>query len=482
MKRFIIKAIVFLLTFVAAVAVISKIMNRDNNSLTKDMAAPSLPIVRMQTGDMVYNELHGIVGEANVIYQRDTMTVLGTERELSFLVELYDTKINKMSVEVRSCDGSRLIENTEPTYTIKNHQININMSIKDLIEPGEEYALVVVITDENDREIRYYTRIVWEEGLYVAEKLAFVKDFHEKTFDSEQINDLVKYMESNAKGNNTTLHKVDIHSSLKQVGWGDLAVKPVNEPVLNLKEIVGQTASVELNRVISTGYGKKKVYYFVTEVYRIRYTTERVYLLDFVRTMTQIPNYEADIYDNNKFYLGIVPEDTPLLESEDGNIVVFEAANRLCSYNITTNKLALLFSFYDEDNTDARSIYNQHTIKILDVDEGGNVQFAVYGYMNRGRHEGEIGIQLYAYDSEKNTIEETIYIPYEKSYEILHEEIEKLLYWNRDGVLYMYLNHTIYEVNTVEKRMQKLAVMENDESIDISANHKIAVWHVGDDL
>ncbi len=482
MKRFIIKAIVFLLTFVAAVAVISKIMNRDNNSLTKDMAAPSLPIVRMQTGDMVYNELHGIVGEANVIYQRDTMTVLGTERELSFLVELYDTKINKMSVEVRSCDGSRLIENTEPTYTIKNHQININMSIKDLIEPGEEYALVVVITDENDREIRYYTRIVWEEGLYVAEKLAFVKDFHEKTFDSEQINDLVKYMESNAKGNNTTLHKVDIHSSLKQVGWGDLAVKPVNEPVLNLKEIVGQTASVELNRVISTGYGKKKVYYFVTEVYRIRYTTERVYLLDFERTMTQIPNYEADIYDNNKIYLGIVPEDTPLLESEDGNIVVFEAANRLCSYNITTNKLALLFSFYDEDNTDARSIYNQHTIKILDVDEGGNVQFAVYGYMNRGRHEGEIGIQLYAYDSEKNTIEETIYIPYEKSYEILHEEIENLLYWNRDGVLYMYLNHTIYEVNTVEKRMQKLAVMENDESIDISANHKIAVWHAGDDL
>ena len=82
----------------------------------------------------------------------------------------------------------------------------------------------------------------------------------------------------------------------------------------------------------------------------------------------------------------------------------------------------------------------------------------------------------------KNTIEETVYIPYEKSYEILHCEIENLLYWNREGILYLYLNHTIYAVNTVEKAVEKLAIMENDESIDISENHKIAVWHQGDDL
>lgn len=471
-----------MMTFVVAVFVVSKIMNRDNNSMTKELAEPSLPIVRMQTGELFYNELHGIVGNANVIYQRDTTTVLGSNRELSFMVELFDTKIRSLSVEVRSCDGSRLIEDTPLKYSIKNHEIHIDTSVKDLIEQGEEFALIVVITDENDREIRYYTRIVWNENLHAAEKLAFVKEFHEKTFDSEKLSDLVKYMESNSRGNNTTLHKVDIHSSLKQVGWGELGAKPVNEPVLNLKEIAGQTASVELKQVVSTGYGKKKAYYFVTEVYRIRYTTDRVYLLDFERTMTQIPNYDEDIYDNNKIYLGIVSEDTPLLESEDGNVVVFEAANRLCSYNITTNKLAILFCFYDEKNTDARSIYDQHTIKILDVDEGGNVQFAVYGYMNRGRHEGEIGIQLYGYDSEKNTIEEIVYIPYEKSYEILNSEIENLLYWNREGILYLYLNHTIYTVNTLDKTVEKLAVMESDESVGISGNHKIAVWHEGNSL
>ncbi|MBQ7775394.1 MAG: hypothetical protein IJ379_05680 [Lachnospiraceae bacterium] len=483
MKRFLIKAVVFVLTFMLALFTISKIMNRDNNSMTKEMAAPTLPIVRMQTGELLYNELHGIVGDSNVIYQRDTMTVLGENRELSFQVELYDTNLNKLAIEVRSCDGSRLIEDTEITdYTIKNQSINIETSVKDLIEADTEYALIVVLTDENNREIRYFTRIIWNSKLYVAEKLNFVADFHAKTFDEEELKTLAKYMESNSQGNNTTLHKVNIHSSLAQVGWGELDIAPVGDATLNLKEIASQTATIELSRVVSTGNGKDKVYYFVTEVYRIRYTTNRVYLLDFERTMTQIPDVESDIYGNNKIMLGIVAEDTPLMESEDGNVVVFEAANRLCSYNITTNKLALLFSFYDKENTDARSIYDQHRIKILDINEAGNVQFAVYGYMNRGRHEGEIGIQLYAYDSEKNTIEESVYIPYEKSFDILDCEIENLLYWNREGILYLYLNHTIYAVNTIEKTTEKLAIMESDESIEISDNHKIAVWYKGNDL
>ena len=198
--------------------------------------------------------------------------------------------------------------------------------------------------------------------------------------------------------------------------------------------------------------------------------------------MTQIPNVNSDIYGNNTIYLGIVAEDIPLMESEDGNVVVFEVANRLCSYNITTNKLAVIFSFYNEEHGDARSLHMQHGIRILDVNEGGNVQFAVYGYMNRGRHEGEVGIQLYSYDSSKNTIEESVYIPYDKTFEILDNEIQNLLYWNREGMMYLYLNHTIYAVDTMSQRVNKLAVMENDESVNISDNHKIATWHEEDNL
>lgn len=478
MKRFILKTLTFVVIFVSALLVCNKIMNRDNYGMTREMAEATLPIVRIQNGELFYNELHGLISDTDVAFQRDTMTVLGENRELAFCVELFESKINKLSFEVRSYDGSRLIENTEiQDYKLVKHKIQVETSVKDLIEKDTEYALVIVVTDENDREIRYHTRMIWGEKLYASEKLSFVKEFHEKTFDSIQINDLVKYMESNSKGNNTTLHKVDIHSSLSQLGWGELDVRPETDVVLNLKNIDGQTASVELIRMVSTGSGKRKNYYFVEEVYRIRYTTDRVYLLDFDRIMTQIPDVKGDIYGNNKIYLGIVPEDISLMESEDGNIVVFEVANRLCSYNITTNKLALLFSFYDSQHTDARNTYRQHGIQVLDVNEAGNVQFVVYGYMNRGKHEGEVGIQLYSYDSERNTIEESVYIPYEKTFEILSGEMEKLLYLNREGVLYLYLNHSIYAVDTVEKTSEKLAVMESKGTVEISNNHRVAVWN-----
>lgn len=476
MKKFLIKTVVFLVSFVTALVLTEKIMNRDNNSMTKEMGPPTLPVVTMESSDVMFNELHGMLGETDIAYQRDTITVLGANRELSFLINAYENEIKNVRFEVRSCDGQRLIEKTEVTQLEKKDDvIYVGTTVKDLIEAGEEYALVIVLTDEQDREIKYYTRMIWDNNLYAVEKLQFVYDFHETTYKDEELNALAKYMESNSSGNNKTLHKVNIHSNLSQVGWGDLEVKPFIKPVVDIKDIAGQTASLLLHGVVYSENEEKKDFYFVEEFYRIRYTTDRVYLLDFERTMTQIPDINGEIYANDKILLGIVNEDVSMMESEDGNVVVFEVANSLCSYNLTTNKVARIFSFYDE-NTDARGLYDQHRIKILDIDEGGNIAFVVYGYMNRGLHEGEVGIQLYIYDSAKNTIEESIYIPYQKTFSILENEIEHLLYLNRDNILYVYLNRSIYAINVMEKTVEVLAVMENDDSVDISPNHKLAVW------
>ena len=43
--------------------------------------------------------------------------------------------------------------------------------------------------------------------------------------------------------------------------------------------------------------------------------------------------------------------------------------------------------------------------------------------MNRGRHEGEVGILLYTHNSSQNTIEELLYIPYDKTYAVLAAEM-----------------------------------------------------------
>lgn len=488
MKKAIIKGVIFLLTFVVTLLVAGRIMNQDNQNMTMELSAASFPVITLEKGDIFYNELHGYAQPMDTAYQRGTIAELGKNRELVFRISTYGTGIQGIRMEVRSRDGSRLIENTEITEFTQGSTIRVETSLKDLIEKDTEYSLALVLTDGDGRELWYYTRVIWSDSTWGYEKLEYVRDFHEKTFDKEAAKDLTKYLESNAQGDNTTFHKVDIHSSFNQITWGDLNVRRLTDPAVNLVELASQTASMELHYLVATGSGKEQTCYLVEERYRIRYTTDRVYLLAFERTMDQIPAVEGDIYGNDKIMLGIVGEDTPLVESEDGNIVVFEAAGRLCSYNMTTNKLTILFSFYEDPSQnpkmqwDARDVYQQYGLKILSVDEGNNVQFAVYGYMNRGRHEGEVGIQLYTYNSAQNTIEETIYIPYDKSYEILACELEQLLYLNREGKLYLYLDHSIYEVDTQERTTRRLALVESDEAMVISDNHKIVVWHQGQGL
>ncbi len=41
-----------------------------------------------------------------------------------------------------------------------------------------------------------------------------------------------------------------------------------------------------------------------------------------------------------------------------------------------------------------RTNFNSHGVKILSVSEEGNIDFLVYGYMNRGNHEGTTGVAL----------------------------------------------------------------------------------------
>ncbi len=482
MKKGIIKLMAFFAVFVVALIVVSRIMNKGHDNLTMEMPPATLPLVTMEWDGIAYNELHGYTTAADVTFQRDTVTVLGESRETGFAVETYGRNVTGISIEVRSADGTRLIENTEVTgYLEKQDRIEGEIGLKDLIQRDTEYSLTIMLELDESSTVFYYTRVIWSKDLAVGEKLQYVQDFHRRLYDREAARELTKYLETDPKlEDNTSFHNVNIHSSFRQITWDELGVEEVMEPAIYLTDIASQTASLLVDYIVSTSEGKNVTYYMVEEHYRIRYTPERIYLLDYQRNMTQIPDKDK-MYGNDKILLGITDPDVSMRESEDGNIVVFEVSKRLFSYNAASNKLTLLFSFYDEDNADARTVYDHHAIKIMDVDEGGNVQFAVYGYMNRGRHEGEVGIQLYMYDNALNTVEELIYIPYDKTYTMLAAEMSALLYLNRGSQLFFALDGVVYKVDMAEKTLMRLLEITRESSLQVSDNHKIAVWVEGED-
>lgn len=477
MRRGIIKAVVFAAVFILALNVAGRIMNKGHDNLTVEMSQAGFPVITMELDGVAYNRLYGYAHAMDVAFQRDAVTVLGADRDTGFRVDTFGENVTKISIEVRSIDGSRLIENRELTdYTVKQDQIEGVITLKDLIDRDVEYSLAVILELDGSKPLYYYTRAVWSDSLYAVEKLDFCRDFHQRLYDREAARELIKYLEPDSRlEDNSSFHKVNIHSSFRQITWGDLNVREIMEPVFALKEIAGQTASFTGSYVVATISDGDRTYYLAEEYFRIRYIGEKMYLLDYERTMTQIPEPD-NMYHNDKILLGIAALDTAMLESEDGNIVVFETANRLFGYDVNNNKLTLIFGFYDEANADVRTIHGQHSIKILNVDEGGNTQFAVYGYMNRGRHEGEVGVQICTYNSSLNTVEELIYIPSDKSSAVLRAEMEQLLYLNRDGQLYLSLDNSVYKVDLAERTYTTLIDYVRDESLWASEDHKIAIW------
>ncbi len=483
MRKAIIKGTVIGVVFFIALFVISHLVNQGNNDLTVEMSKATYPLVYMEKDGMKYNCLYGYGKAMQTGFERDTVTVLDDNRSTNIVIETFGNDITEIAYELRSVDGMRLIENGEVTETVETEDgISFNVALRDLIEVDTEYCLVLLLTDEDYKTIRYYTRVIWTEDYNTIEKLKFVEDFHSKTFSKESSKELRKYLESNSEGDNSTFNKVDIHSSLSQVTWGEMEIEKLSRPIPDIIDITKQTASVKQNYYVTTGESGNKNFYRVEEYYRIRYTKERTYLLDYQRTMDQIFSEKDVPFENNKLSLGIVSPDFEFVESEDGKIFVFENEGRLFSYNVTDNKLSVLFGFYDNDNRDLRTMNQQHEIRVLNVDEAGNIRFAVYGYMGRGRHEGDVGIQVYYYNSSLNTIEESIYIPYDKTAGVLLCEMENLFYMNRDNILFFMLEGTVYAVDLNGKTYDKLAKDMSDGSIRVSENGKMIVWQDGQDM
>lgn len=480
MKKTIIKSVYLIIIFLAALLSVSAVMNKGNTDMTMEMGEASFPVVTMQLEEYPVNRLHGYVNDMDTSYLRDTLLPIGSRRNVSFTVDTYGNRIEALSFEVRSINGERLVESTGiEKYQETDEQIQCEITLKDLISENKEYMLVLFLTPEGKDTIRYYTRIIQSEEMYIQEKLAYIQDFHERTFNREAAAELTKYLESNAEGDNSTLHKVTIHSSFKQVTWADLEVEKITEPVIDIKELEERTGSFQLEYIVSTRNGRERTYYHVREYYRIRYTPERMYLLDFDREMTQIFDENADVYANDKIMLGIVDKDVKMQESDGGNVFAFVSSNKLYSYNVADQKLARLFSFYSDDVTDLRSSYTRHQIKIMNVDEAGNVVFLVYGYMNRGRHEGEVGVSVYFYNSMTNTVEEQIYIPYDRSYELLKSDMEKLSYINKSGICYLMLEGNVYAVNLQTRNYEIIVSGLTEENYKVSKSNKMLVWQEG---
>ena len=471
--------------FVVVVAGSSLLMNSQSTDNRSDMNDATLPEVMVKIGSTQANKMDGYKQAMQTDFMRGSITPLDTTKKLTFEINPYADSVTGLAYEVRTSDGSKVMENRKIKNLTKeeNGYLSAEIEIGSDLRMNQEYSMQITL-DTSEGEVYYYTRVVSRTQLNTESYLQFVKTFSANCLDKEKADKLTGYLEAEDTSGGTNFNNITINSGLSNISWGSLAPKLYMEGVPLIDDINETTASITLNYQVSAedDEGKTEIY-DVTEFYRMRYTETRIMLLDFKRSATKVFDPSQTVVSDAGLLLGVRDKNVTYSANSDGTIVVFEQDGDLWSYAPAGGKITRIFSFRKEENNDSRYVRNEHDIKIIRVADNGDVDFVLYGYTNRGIHEGYSGVCVYHYNSDRNVVEEKVFIPSTESYEFLKEDLGTLTYVNKDNQLFLLFAQKLYQVNIEEGTSEILEEGIKQNCFVVSDTKAHAAWLItsGDD-
>ncbi len=450
LKRVVGIAVFYLLVFAASLIIFSFIYNRGTVSGQLQNSDSELPTVYVLSGGQRINEMHGYVHPVDAGYFRDTMTAVGKSKTINISMAmgsrsmssacyaLYDAR-NEVEIESGDCQA------LEKAGAYWQTQIVFSKNL----QSNTEYCLRIILKDNGGNDIYYYTRVRYGQDLKVAEKLQFVLDFNEATFNKDRLSDLSQYLNSESSSSAADYNHVDLLSSGDVVTWGSMAPNRVSDLSIRLKEINTETAAFTLAYMVEVSDETMSNICNVTEYYRLRWTDSRVYLLDFEREMSENITMTDMVFSDGAVRLGtgsrsdvsFMPygtEDQQYCCINTGcQLFVYDSSNR-----IMTNVYAGGTRSIGTSQRDARGI------KVMRMDAAtGDLYFAVYGYIGEGRYEGQEGVLLYHFRHEDVMLEALMFLPYDKGFEQLRQGVETLSYMNDSGIIYLMIEDKIFRID-----------------------------------
>ena len=409
------------------------------------MEAPSLPVVYAEMYGTEANRLAGFTQEMGVSAARDSLVILPEDRRLSLKIHEYGAAPLSVSYDIRSLDGQRLVERSQAEDPAGDGGVSrVTLPIQNLISYGTEYLLHIQLETELHGQLHYYTRILWPETDYAEEMLALAREFSTKTFDEAEAASLVTYLETTDTADNSSLGDVTLKSSFSQITWAGLEMTPVGELRAELTELDGTMGQIRVTYQVSRQPedGAAELY-DAEDYYTMRWDEKRIYLMDFKRTTCQVFVFNRDLW----------------LYDQDSSLAV------------------KLFSFRSEADSTGRSDYNRHDIEILSVDDEGGVHFLVYGYMNRGLHEGSQGISICRYNPDRRgAIEEEFFIPSSESFDELRMDVGRLCYLSSQDMFYLFLDRAVFAVDLTSDEYMVVAQNLIENAYAISAAQDCLAW------
>ncbi len=480
MQKYIYKLFILTAIFIAALIFMSRNIKEEEITLEKavTMEEATFPLMYLKSDGYTINRLHGYSSNIDANTIREALTPLRQEKELDVEFSENETVIKKIKYEIRELEGNTLLEGgtisgLNTTKEGKSAKIKLNTNLA----TSTEYAMKITAVTDQSRKIYFYTRVkYYETDYFLKEKLDFIERFHQRTFDKEKAEGLAMYLETDKSEDNANLARVTIHSSFDLLTWGNTKPEIITEVVPTVKELNVETSSVQLEYFVKIETDSGTEVYNIKEFYRIRYTKERIYLLNYERDMEACFDTKLISMAKSEFKIGVTAEDSlKLVTSAENGRVAFVRNGELWYYDLKENRMVQVFSFRSAQNDYLRGDYDQHDIQILSMDDGGNINFIVYGYMNRGDYEGKVALVLYHFSSDTKRIEELVYIPLETTYQMLKEDMNDFSYVSQRGIFYFTICNQVYSYNITSKKLTILTTgITEDNFAVLTASHGLA--------
>lgn len=483
-RKALIRTIVLAAVFLAALTgyfVWSFFNTEKEFTVYTSMAEPTLPVVYASAYGQELNCMHGYLQDMGNAASSDSITPLPEDRRLSLRIAEYNNMITGISYEIRSLDLEHFIERTTvDDFRREDGNVYAELPIQNLIEKDTQYLLSLKI-DTGEQEIHYYTRILWTDSTNGEQMLRFAREFAEKTFDYDAARDLTTYLETNNEEDNTSLGRVTLRSNFSQLTWGDMGMQLATDIDVCLKEFDGIMGAVELHYMTTrqNEMGETERYQVVDE-YTMRVGAERIYLMDYVRTTNQIFEGNKTLFSGKRILLGITdPRILQAEKSENDRYIAFTANRELWVYDQDNKRATNVFSFRSGVDDGVRANYDRHGIRILSIEDNGDVDFVVYGYMNRGQHEGWNGIAYYQYSRSNDTMTESFFLPVAETYEQIALELSELCIKGPSDMFYLKQNGSIAAIDLKSLEMMEIANGLIDGNYAISRDQTKVAWQDG---
>ncbi len=473
MRKNLIKTGSMILSFLAGILLMSFMTRMGNRDMTTTMADATLPVLYAELNGQLCNETHGYVEEMDGRYMKDTIAAVSSDHQLQLALEKYNAQVKNVSYEVRTMDRSRLIQNgQELTGEDDGQYLRYTLTLKDLLEKEQDYLLILQVETESQPSVYYYMQLTYLGDNHLKECMDFAQEFHQVTVEKQTDSSYLSYLEPNGTMDGKSLGYVNIHSRSGPVTWGDMPVSQTTDTKVQFTDVTSDVASMILKYEIENTDTRET--YQVEESVRVRYTASRMYLLAYERTAEKIFDPGKQLTENGKVSFGIQSGEIQNKKNTEENVVGFVQQGQLWCYDFGQNRLSMVYGF--QNGSDERGAYNAHDFRILKMEDSGSMNFLIYGYIDRGNYEGRSGILLCRYDALVNTVEEQFFLPSDKPFSAMKEDVGKLAVENNDGMAWLSYKGMILQIDLSDCSVKVLAENIDESRIQVSDSGQGAAW------